>query len=123
MLRSTEGKSFRKFFADFALGIVKGNSYSPPMPKSADAMRRWFGLLLLALAFALLIWGQTVLRDRLSGAAFLFYWGICFLCTIASIVVALLDVRATRKRAREEHERLMKHTLDDVEKKSDKKDD
>jgi len=87
------------------------------MPSSADALRRWFGLLFLTLAFGMLIWGQTVLRDRLTGLPFLIYWGACFMFTMAAIVTALLDMRATRKRARAEHEDLIRRTLEEVERK------
>jgi hypothetical protein len=89
------------------------------MPTSADALRRWLGLLFLALAFGLLVWGQTVLSDSLKGISFLAYWGCCFLFTLAAIVTALLDVRATRQRAREEHNDLVKRTLDEIEQKSE----
>ncbi|HTD68481.1 MAG TPA: hypothetical protein VK846_18320 [Candidatus Limnocylindria bacterium] len=89
------------------------------MPKSADALRRWFGLLFLALAFGLLVWGQTVLRDRLTGVAFLTYWGSCFLCTIAAIITALLDVRATRKKIQEEHEKLIQKALEEAEREAE----
>lgn len=91
------------------------------MPNSADALRRWLGLLFLALAFGFLIWGQTVLRDRLKGVAFLLYWFCCFLFTIAAIITALLDVRATRKRARREHEDLVQRTLNEIDRESDGK--
>jgi hypothetical protein len=85
------------------------------MPSPADSLRRWFGLLFLALAFGLLIWGQTVLRDRLSGLSFLIYWCVCFMFTFAAIGTALLDLRATRKRARSEHADLIRRTLEEVE--------
>jgi hypothetical protein len=87
------------------------------MPNSADALRRWFGLLFLALAFGMLMWGQTVLRTRLEQhpKLFVFYWSGCFLLTFAAIVTALLDMRVTRKRAREEHEHLIQRTLDEME--------
>lgn len=88
------------------------------MPTSADALRRWLGLLFLALAFGLLIWGQTVLRDSLKGVAFLAYWGCCFLFTLAAIITALLDVRATRRKAREEQDDLIRRTLEEVENES-----
>ncbi len=91
------------------------------MPTSADALRRWLGLLFLALAFGLLIWGQTVLRDSLKGAAFLAYWGSCFLFTLAAIVTALLDVRATRRKAREEQDELLRRTIEELENKSEDK--
>jgi hypothetical protein len=88
------------------------------MPTSADALRRWLGLLFLALAFGLLIWGQTVLRDSLKGVAFLAYWGCCFFFTLAAIITALLDVRATRRKAREEQDDLIRRTLEEVENES-----
>jgi hypothetical protein len=85
------------------------------MPNSADAMRRWFGLFFLAISFGFLVWGQTVLRDRLTGVAFLVYWFFCFLFTMAAIVTALLDMRATRKRARQEQEDLIQRTLHELD--------
>ena len=87
------------------------------MPNSVDALRRWFGLFFLALAFGLLIWGQTILRTRLEQhlKLFVFYWSACFLLTFAAIVTALLDVRATRKRARAEQEELVQRTLNEIE--------
>ena len=91
------------------------------MPSSADALRRWCGLLFLALAFGMLVWGQTVLRDKLSGVAFLIYWSVCFVFTFAAIITALLDMRATRKRARAEQQELLRRTLDEIE--NEKSDD
>jgi membrane protein implicated in regulation of membrane protease activity len=93
------------------------------MPTSADALRRWLGLLFLAVAFGLLVWGQTVLRDRLKGVSFLLYWASCFLFTLGAIVVAMLDVRATRRRAREEQDELLKRTLEQIEDESGDKPD
>ncbi|HWN96398.1 MAG TPA: hypothetical protein VNT99_15315 [Methylomirabilota bacterium] len=93
------------------------------MPNSADALRRWYGLLFLALAFGMLIWGQTVLRTRLEQHLKLFvvYWSGCFLVTFAAIVTALLDVRATRKRARLEQEKLVQRTLSEIDAESREK--
>jgi hypothetical protein len=87
------------------------------MPNSADALRRWLGLLFLALAFGSLVWGQTVLRVRLEQhpVLFILYWGGCFLLTFAAIVTALLDMRATRRRARREHEDLVQRTMDEID--------
>ncbi len=90
------------------------------MPSSADTLRRWFGLLFLALAFGMLLWGQIVLRDTLRGLALLVYWGVCFLLTLAAIVVALLDLRATRRQAVKEQRELLHRTLEEIE--ADKED-
>lgn len=90
------------------------------MPNSADALRRWLGLLFLALAFGLLIWGHLVLRTKLESDFVLFtiYWGACFVFVFAAIITALLDIRATRRRAREEQKNLLQRTMDDVERDS-----
>lgn len=87
------------------------------MPNSADALRRWLGLLFLALAFGLLIWGHTVLRAKLETdpRLFVIYWGACFVFVFAAIVTALLDIRATRRRAREEQQHLMERTIDEID--------
>jgi len=88
------------------------------MANAADALRRWFGLMFLALAFGMLIWGRTVLDDKLRGLSFLIYWCICFLFTFAAIFTALLDMRATRKRARAEQQNLLQRTLEEIDRKS-----
>jgi hypothetical protein len=69
------------------------------------------------------VWGQTVLRTRLEHHPKLFvtYWFGCFLLTSAAIVTALLDVRATRKRARAEHESLIQRTLEEIEREAHEK--
>lgn len=58
------------------------------------------------------------MQDKLQGVPFLIYWMVCFLFTMAAIVTALLDLRATRKRARQEHEALIQRTLNELEGKS-----
>ena len=92
------------------------------MPSSADAMRRWFGLFFLAVAFGMLIWGQTVFRSRLEQhpGLFIAYWCGCFVVTGAAIVTALLDMRATRRRAREEQADLVQRTLEEIDRDSGK---
>lgn len=84
------------------------------MATSADELRRWLGAFCLAVAAGLLIWGQTVLQPHLRGFWFVAYWAFCFLFTLAAIVIALLDVRAVRRRARREQRALLERTLDEV---------
>ena len=93
------------------------------MPNTTDAWRRWFGLLFLALAFGMLIWGRTVLDEELQGIPFLVYWSICFLFTFAAIFTALLDMRATRKAAREQQRDLLRRTLDDLGRENEQAED
>jgi hypothetical protein len=85
------------------------------MPDCADARRRWFGLFFLVVAASLLIWGETILRPRLIGITFVLYWFVCFVMTALAIVVAILDMRATRRRIRDEQRALLERTWKDID--------
>jgi hypothetical protein len=85
------------------------------MADSADAMRRWLGAFCLAMAFGMLVWGETVLKPYLRGALFLIYWLLCFAFTCSAIVFALLDVRAVRRRIEAEQRDLVERTLQKIE--------
>ena len=93
------------------------------MADSADTRRRWFGLLFLVLAAGMLIWGQTVLKPYLNGAGFLVYWLITLILTGLAVITALLDMRATRRRAQREHRELIERTWKDIENKPEDWDD
>lgn len=84
------------------------------MANSADARRRWFGLLFLALAAGLVIWGQTVLQPWLKGVWFLCYWLVCVVLTGLAILIALLDMRATRRRLEAEERELLERTWNNI---------
>lgn len=85
------------------------------MLKSSDALRRWLGSFCLAMAFAMLVWGQTLLSRYLKGIAFIIYWLFCFGFTFGAMVAALLDLRATRRRSRLEQEELLDDALKEIE--------
>lgn len=86
---------------------------------SADARRRWLGLFFLTVSAGLLLCGQTFLRPHLEGFAFAVYWLCCFGFTFVTLAIALLDVRAVRRRLLEEYRQqqaeLLQRTLEDVE--------
>jgi hypothetical protein len=84
------------------------------MSGSTDARRRWFGLLCLVVALGMLIWGETVLKDRLRGLVFLAYWLVCFVVTGLAILTAILDMRATRRQSREEQRNLIEQAWKDI---------
>jgi len=89
------------------------------MSNSADARRRWLGLFFLTISAGMLIWGQTILQPHLKGLVFAVYWLSCFGFTFVTIFIALLDVRAVRKRLMEEQREqaeLLRRTLEDIEK-------
>ena len=86
------------------------------MGLDATRRRRWFGVLVLVAALAMLVSGQTILKDRLTDPSiFLIYWLICFGCTGLAIFVAFLDVRALQRRTREEQRHLVHRTLKEIE--------
>jgi hypothetical protein len=89
------------------------------VPDPAEARRRWFGLLYLALAAGMLIWGETLLKSSLKGLVFVFYWLGCFVFTGLAMLAALLDMRATRRRTRDERRKLLERTWQDIENKPD----
>jgi len=84
------------------------------MENSAEAVRRWWGAFCLAMAAGLLIWGQTVLQPYLQGGWFVLYWFFCFAFTLGAIVIALMDVRAVRRRVKAEHRELLQRAIDDL---------
>ena len=48
------------------------------MGKDSKSVRRLSGIVLLVVAIGMLIAGETALKARLDGLAFLIYWLICF---------------------------------------------
>ncbi len=91
------------------------------MGDSADALRRWLGLFCLTVAAGMLIWGQIILKPYLKGLAYLFYWGVCFFFTFGAIFIALMDIRALRRRTKQEQKELLERTLGEVEKEKTKR--
>lgn len=85
------------------------------MVSKAQAWRRWIGLVFLALAFGMLVWGQTVLKSRLSGMVFVFYWLGCFLFTFLALMTSALDIWLIRRKQRKERTNLVKNTFTKLE--------
>jgi hypothetical protein len=77
--------------------------------------RRWVGAIIVLAAVAMVICGETVLRDRMGPFATLLYWMGCLVLTSLAIVVALLDVRALRNRTRLEERALFESTLKKIQ--------
>src|SRR5262245_35885187 len=84
------------------------------MANPADALRRWLGMFCLAVSAGMLIWGQTVLKPHLEGVPFLIYWAICFLFTMGAIFIALIDLRAVRRRLRKERRDLVERAMKEL---------
>lgn len=85
------------------------------MEFDATARRRWLGILVLVLALAMLIAGETVLQGRLHDWGFLGYWLVCLLLTSGAIIIAFVDARALRRQTRDEARDLLQSTLKEIE--------
>ncbi len=85
------------------------------MALSSDAWRRWLGGISLAISAGMLLLGMTVLKGRLKPETFLIYWAVCMGVTGLALIIALVDLRAVRLRARREQEELMNRTLREIE--------
>ena len=85
------------------------------MALDATARRRWLGALVLLAALGMLIGGETVLKGKLDGLAFIFYWLVCFGFTGLAIVIAFLDARALQRRTHQEQRDLFATTLKQIE--------
>src|SRR5882724_204297 len=95
-------------------GIAVGALLGCGMALSRDGRRRLLGLVFLSIAGGMLVVGQTVLKDRLQSLAFIYYWLTCTVFTGLTLIVALLDMRAVRRRSQEQQSELLKNTLRDI---------
>jgi len=76
------------------------------MNSQVTRLRRLFGVACISGAGVMLLFGFTVLADRLHRLAFLVYWGVCFFFTWMALMVALIDILLVRKEARREKRQL-----------------
>lgn len=90
------------------------------MGRSPDTYRRVLGGICLAVSAAMLILGETVFKARLEGQAFIYYWLGCMVLTFATLVIALLDLRAVRLRSRREQTKLIEEALRAIARERDK---
>ena len=84
------------------------------MALSRDGWRRLLGAVFLSISAGMLVVGQTVLKDRLQSLNFVYYWLTCTVFTGLTLIVALLDMRIVRRRARQQQSELLKNTLRDI---------
>jgi len=84
------------------------------MATRADIRRRWIGAALLAVALAMLIAGETVLRERMSAVTLVVFWVTCFAFTLLALLIAVIDLAILRRRMRAEHRALFQETLDEI---------
>ena len=75
------------------------------------ARRRWFGAIVLLVALAMLVGGETVLKGKLKDLGFVAYWLACVGLTGLAVLIALLDARLLQRQTRQEQRQLFENTL------------
>ena len=84
------------------------------MGGKAQKRRRWLGVFFLLAALAMLVAGETLLKDRFSKVGFLVYWLACLGFTLMAMVVAWLDALAIRQGSRIEQREFLEATLREI---------
>lgn len=62
----------------------------------------------------MLVLGLSILQGRLNDAAFLGWWGACFLLTMLAMSAAFLDLHKIRVQSRDQHRKLIETTLKSI---------
>jgi hypothetical protein len=83
---------------------------------TADIRRRWLGVVCLGIAILMVVWGQFFLPRTLAPSLQAAFWLLCFVFTIAAILIALLDLLLLRQRTRAEKRALFAETMEAIEK-------
>ncbi|MEI7730958.1 MAG: hypothetical protein WCO56_15390 [Verrucomicrobiota bacterium] len=90
------------------------------IPKN-EPPRRWFGLLFIALAGGMVLWGFTVLKSRLEGKSFIVYWALCFLFTGLAVIFSFFESLRLRKYYQREQRELIAQAIQEIRKETGEK--
>ena len=82
-----------------------------PLTYRGKFVVRALGTIFLTACCAMLVLGQTLLRDDLAGPQFLLYWSWCFLITLLAGMMAILDLMLVRRASRKVCRELIQHDL------------
>jgi hypothetical protein len=85
------------------------------MADHSTKYRRSLGVICLITAIVMLLAGETILRERLTGVGLLVYWLTCLALTCLAAVVAIKDMARVRRESRAEQRKLLEQTLREVE--------
>jgi hypothetical protein len=85
------------------------------MALESTVRRRWVVAVLLGGAVLMVLAGETLLKNRLSPAAFFGYWLVCLVLTCQAMLLALRELRAVQHRSREEQRQLIESTLKEIQ--------
>ena len=91
--------------------------YAGFVSAKSKSTRRIIGTISIAIAIAMLVIGETVLKSRLTGIPILCYWMTCFIFTAIAAGAALIDAARVRSESREEKRALIEKTIKGIENK------
>lgn len=84
---------------------------------NSKSRRRKIGTACIAIAILMLIAGETVLKNKLSGIPMLCYWLGCFVFTAIAAGAAVIDAACVGIENRNEQKSLIEKTLKEIENK------
>jgi len=64
----------------------------------------------------MVVWGQFFLPRALDPSLQALFWLLCFVFTIAAILIALVDLFVLRQRTRAQKRELFEETMQDIQK-------
>jgi hypothetical protein len=96
--------------------------YGFHMALSGTMRRRVTGGVILGLALAMLICGQTIWAGKMKPGWMLLYYIVCLGLTITAMFIAIRDVQALARETRAEQEELINETLREIPTKQSRKD-
>jgi hypothetical protein len=88
--------------------------YRFAMTNSPESLQRWRGMFFLSVSFAMMMWGQLALNERLSGIPFALFWGVCFALAITAVVFGVLSVRGVLRETRLERASSLRRAMRDI---------
>jgi len=68
----------------------------------------------LGIAILMVVWGQFFLPISLDPSLHAAFWLLCFMFTIAAIMIALVDLLVLRRRTRAEKRALFEETMEAI---------
>lgn len=79
-----------------------------PLHYRGKRFLRGLGAILITACCVMLILGQTMWRDTLTGPSYVSYWSWCFLLLIVTILLTFVDMLLIRRASRQARRQLLR---------------